>query len=176
MKQTLFIFLFLSTALSAVAQSDELHRNELQQKWLNARAYTLALADSMPADRYDFRPVEGEMSFSEQMVHLTANMVWLCSSYLTAAPPPLMPKEIEAHARGPKSEILPILAQSMDYVASTLKAFNPQQLNDPVRFFSGPMTKRQIMMLMNDHLTHHRAQAIVYLRLNEITPPRYVGW
>ncbi len=38
------------------------------------------------------------------------------------------------------------------------------------------MTERQIINLMNDHLTHHRAQAIVYLRLNGVMPPKYVGW
>ncbi|NJL74904.1 MAG: hypothetical protein HC892_07620 [Saprospiraceae bacterium] len=31
-------------------------------------------------------------------------------------------------------------------------------------------------MLMNDHLTHHRAQMIVYLRLKDVQPPKYVGW
>jgi uncharacterized damage-inducible protein DinB len=29
------------------------------------------------------------------------------------------------------------------------------------------------MMLALDHTTHHRGQAIVYLRLNGITPPEY---
>jgi uncharacterized damage-inducible protein DinB len=30
--------------------------------------------------------------------------------------------------------------------------------------------------LMHDHHTHHRGQIIVYLRLNGLKPPKYVGW
>lgn len=176
MKPAFIALLLFCGSMPGLAQSDDLYRNELLQKWLNARSYTLALADSMPADRYEFRPVADEMTFSEQIVHLTANMVWLCSSYLTTAKPPLMPKEIELYSHSPKSKIVPILSQSMDYVAVALQDFDSKQLNEQVKFFSGPMTKRQIIMLMNDHLTHHRAQAIVYLRLNSVAPPRYVGW
>jgi uncharacterized damage-inducible protein DinB len=38
------------------------------------------------------------------------------------------------------------------------------------------MNKLQILNLLNDHQTHHRAQLIVYLRINGIKPPDYVGW
>jgi len=31
-------------------------------------------------------------------------------------------------------------------------------------------------VLLNDHQTHHRGQLVVYLRLNGIKPPAYIGW
>ncbi|MGX5688737.1 DinB family protein [Arcticibacter tournemirensis] len=39
------------------------------------------------------------------------------------------------------------------------------QLDEQVKFFAGPMTRRQILILMHDHKTHHLGQLIVYLRL-----------
>lgn len=38
------------------------------------------------------------------------------------------------------------------------------------------MTRRQILLLLHDHQTHHIGQVIVYLRLKGIKPPAYVGW
>ncbi|MPR33706.1 DinB family protein [Salmonirosea aquatica] len=175
MRYVLFL-LYCGVALSACAQSEEVHLKELRQKWSNAKTYTLALAESMPAEKYGFRPVAEEMSFGEQLVHLSSNMVWLCSDYLSGAKPPHNRKEIEGYSAKPKDEVLKIVEESLDYAAATLKNFDPKQLNEPVQFFAGPMTRRQIILLMNDHLTHHRAQAIVYLRLNGILPPKYVGW
>ena len=108
--------------------------------------------------------------------HLSSNIVWLCSDYLSGEKPPRNRKEIEGYAGKSKEEVLQVVEESLDYAATTLKNLDPKQLNESVKFFAGPMTRRQIILLMNDHLTHHRAQAIVYLRLNGVLPPKYVGW
>ncbi len=175
MKYLLLLPLF-GLSLTAFAQSEAAHLEELQQKWTNAKAYTMALAESMPAEKYSFRPVEREMTFGTQMVHLSSNMVWLCSEYLTDKKPPRIRQEVDGFANKSKDEVLKVLEESLDFASATLKDFDPKQLNETVKFFTGPMTKRQIINLMNDHLTHHRAQAIVYLRLNGVLPPKYVGW
>lgn len=172
----LLLLLLLSISSVTYGQSQNAHLLELQQKWANATAYTMKLAESMPADKYDFKPVEGEMSFGEQMVHLSSNMVWLSSDYLTDQKSPRNRKEIGDYAHKSKAEVLDVLKQSLDYAGTTLKNFDSKQLDETVKFIAGPMSKRQIINLMNDHLTHHRAQAIVYLRLNGIAPPGYVGW
>ena len=49
-------------------------------------------------------------------------------------------------------------------------------LEEEVKFFAGPMNKRQIVALLHDHMTHHRGQLMVYLRLKGIKPPQYRGW
>lgn len=41
---------------------------------------------------------------------------------------------------------------------------------------AGRMSKLQFINLLNDHQTHHRGQMMVYLRLNGIQPPEYMGW
>ncbi|MGK0251702.1 MAG: putative damage-inducible protein DinB, partial [Gammaproteobacteria bacterium] len=49
-------------------------------------------------------------------------------------------------------------------------------LKGTVEFFAGPKSRMQILNLLQDHVTHHRGQLIVYLNLNSIEPPQYSGW
>ena len=47
-----------------------------------------------------------------------------------------------------------------------------------VNFFVSdvPMNKKNIFQLLLDHITHHRSQLVLNLRLCGIKPPRYIGW
>ncbi len=134
----LLLLPLLGLSLTAFAQSEAAHLKELQQKWTNAKAYTMALAESMPAEQYDFRPVEDEMNFAEQLTHLSSNMVWLCSDYLTTTQPPRSRKEIEIYSKKSKEEVLEVLEESLDYASATLKEFDPKRLNETVKFFQRP--------------------------------------
>jgi hypothetical protein len=48
------------------------------------------------------------------------------------------------------------------------------QLDDELDYFGLKRTKRQVLLLLADHITHHRGQMLVYMRLNGLKPPRYV--
>jgi len=39
-----------------------------------------------------------------------------------------------------------------------------------------PTSKKIILMLMRDHMTHHRGMLVIYLRENGIKPAGYKGW
>ncbi|HET7002705.1 MAG TPA: DinB family protein, partial [Puia sp.] len=75
-----------------------------------------------------------------------------------------------------KEATIKVLNTVYDYAITTLEKFKPGHLADTVSFFIKPMNKLQILNLLNDHQTHHRAQLIVYLRINGFKPPDYVGW
>jgi len=154
-------------------QIDSLFLEASLIKLQHARAYTLAVASLMPADKYSFKPAPGEMSFGQQLLHLSSNMGWLCSSYLSASKNPVTIADKKAEK---KQEIIDVLNKTYDYAIGVLQHFAASHLIDTVAFFAGPMNKLQIINLLNDHQTHHRAQLLVYLRLNGIKPPDYVGW
>lgn len=145
---------------------------ECQQKLKNSAEYTLEVAELMPEEKYDYKPVSEEMSFKEQLLHLIGNVNWLTSDYLGGK---RLDKDLKKKDYS-KTEIINILKEGYALAAEALANFKAEQLDDPVKFFAGPMTKRQILTLLNDHQTHHRAQMIVYLRLNGIKPPTYRGW
>lgn len=138
------------------------------EKWENAKVYTLGIAEAMPEEFYDFKPTEGQMSFKEQLVHIRSNMDWLGSTYFSGEKPE---GDVDS-----KAGLISALSDSFDAVGTAVKATAANSLSQTVEFFAGPKSKLQILNLLQDHLTHHRGQLIVYLNLKQVAPPRYVGW
>ena len=69
--------LLLSFSFTGIAQSNKLLINSHLEKFKNAKSYTLAMADKLVEDKYDFKPVKEEMSYKEQLVHIGENIYWL---------------------------------------------------------------------------------------------------
>jgi uncharacterized damage-inducible protein DinB len=159
---------------SAQTQSvDTLFIQAAKKKLYNAREYTLKVAALMPAENYQFKPSVDEMNFGEQLLHISKNLGWLSSSYLKGEQNPVRNVDTKLHQ---KDSIIAIVSRVYDYALNALEYFPADHLKDTVSFFSGPMNNLQIINLINDHQTHHRGQLIVYLRMNGIKPPGYVGW
>ncbi len=175
MKRYLFILTFLITVSSqGMAQSaDKLFLAAAIKKLKDSREYTLEVARLMPAADYGFEPVPEEMSFARQLLHLSQNLGWLTSSYLKGEANPVGKPEMKLNQ---KDSVIAVLTRVYDYALDALEKFPAGDLKNEVSFFAGPMNKLQIINLMNDHQTHHRAQLLVYLRLKGIRPPDYVGW
>lgn len=163
-------FLFLQN----IAFSQDKFLQEASQKWKSATEYTQKVMETMPQKHYGFKPVKDEMSFEEQLVHMANNMNWLGGKFLTIAPAPYPEKQVVAGKS--RKEIVEIVKKSTNYIQSIIDNFDSNQLDELVDFPAGKLSKRQIIILLNDHQTHHRAQLLVYLRLKSEKPPGYVGW
>lgn len=145
---------------------------ETAEKWENAMAYTLELAEAVPDSLYTYRPTPEQMSFQEQLLHMAGNVAWLTSDYLFGDSI-AVDRKMEG---APRSEVLAVLHSAMQAAHRALQNFPADKLTEEVSFFAGPKTRRQMILLLHDHLTHHRGQLIVYARLQGISPPRYRGW
>ncbi|WP_291798672.1 DinB family protein [Lutibacter sp.] len=112
------------------------------------------------------------MSFQEQLLHIIENMVWLSETYFTGT------NFIKSEKITPKTktEIINELEIAFNRVSAIVKTISLDDLTTEVNFFTGPKSKLQILNLLQDHVTHHRGQLIVYLNLNNIKPPKYSGW
>lgn len=174
-KMRIFLILICFTGLGPIfisaQNSDSLFMDAALKKMHHSKSYTIDVLKLMPENKYAFKPNINEMDFGEQAFHLSSNLGWLISSYLKVSKNPVI-KPIEKN----KNELLSITNKAYDYAIDVLAHFDRNKLTDTVSFFAGPMTKLQIINLINDHQTHHRAQMIVYLRLNGIKPPEYIGW
>ncbi len=168
-----FVCLFIFCNDASSQTEGDLFLKAAITKWIHAKDYTLKAATLMPEESYSFKPVVDEMNFGEQLVHLYDNIIWLTSTYLTNIPSPA--SKIKA-ANLSKQQVIDRLKIGYEYAENALRDFDKHHLADSVTFFAGPMNKLQIINLLNDHQTHHRAQVLVYLRLNSIKPPDYVGW
>jgi uncharacterized damage-inducible protein DinB len=163
----LFVF-----PLYSLAQAKDSLLAQLERKWANAKNYTLKIAEMMPEEYYEFRPVPEEMSFREQLLHVAKNMTWLSASYLFSD----QKSQTSDTVLKDKASVLKAVNQAYDRVLSAHQRFPAQQLDEMVPFFAGPISRRQVFLLLHDHQTHHLGQLIVYLRLKGIKPPDYVGW
>ncbi len=170
-----FLLLTFAFTINGKAQTKDSLLNQLAKKWYNAKAYTLKVAELMPEEQYSFKPVADEMTFGEQLLHIAQNMKWLSSSYLLASKQNSINSKSEAKLLT-KQSILSIISEAYDSASVVHYSLTANQLNEVVPFFAGPMSRRQILVLMHDHQTHHVGQLIVYLRLKGIKPPAYVGW
>lgn len=141
-------------------------------KWENAMEYTLEFAEAMPEEHYSYKPMPEQRTFAQQLTHVAGNMVWLSTAYLGgtgfAGDLDNLPED--------KEEVMRLVRAAFEYTAATAEDFDATGLDDMIDFFAGPMSKRRVFVLINDHVTHHRGQLVVYLRLKGIEPPRYRGW
>ncbi len=59
----------MSISFIGIAQANQLLINSQLEKFKKAKSYTLSMAEKLPEEKYDFKPVKEEMSFKVQLVH-----------------------------------------------------------------------------------------------------------
>jgi uncharacterized damage-inducible protein DinB len=171
MKKNIGLILYLSFFLSTLNGQITFLQDHII-KWQNGLKYTEDVMNTLPDSLWNFKPVKEEMSFREQVLHITQNMYWLSSTYLNGENVGLKIKDEGQSNQEIKAQYLEI----GKYTLGVIRNLKENELTERVPFFAGNLTRWQIFELMHDHHTHHRGQIIVYLRLNGFKPPKYVGW
>ena len=172
-KQFTFLGMFLLISSAAMAQQFS-PKTAFLEKWENSKNYLLEIAESMPEEQYGFQPTEREMDFKSQLLHIRGNMLWLGTTHFSEEK--FDRKALQENIPQTKAATIKVLSEAFDYVLERIKATDEDDFTQEVDFFAGRKSKLQILNLLQDHVTHHRGQLIVYLNLNQIEPPRYVGW
>lgn len=171
----LLSILLLSFSFFGIAQSNQLLINSHLEKFKNAKSHTLAMADKLPEDKYDFKPVKEEMSFKEQLVHIGENIYWLSSTYIKEEYNPLKGKKVNSSEMN-KKQVMQFLNDAYEYGLKVIGELDEKSLSKEFNWNGGKLNKYQFLNLIQDHQTHHVGQLIVYLRINNIEPPKYIGW
>ena len=144
------------------------------EKWANSKEYLIQIAEAMPEESFKYQPTEREMDFGSQLLHIRSNMLWLGNTYFTDVA--FDKKSSSKDLPEGKAAIIEALKTSFDKVHELVYETTDEGLKETVKFFAGPKSRIQILNLLQDHVTHHRGQLIVYLNLNNIKPPSYSGW
>ena len=115
------------------------------------------------------------MSFAQNLLHIGYAMDWHSQSLLGGREARVWQTDTEFKAAGKsKKEMMTLIDETFDKAITLIRAYDTNKLSETLDYFGLQRTKRQILMLLADHITHHRGQMLVTLRLNGITPPRYV--
>jgi len=172
-KMLLALCLWGLLAGSAAAQKQGSFAKDFLPLWKRSAAYTLKVAEAMPAEYYIYKPHDEALSFAQQLVHIAENLYWLNATYVLEEENPLGNNRLQ---NPDKQAVVKQLQNALNYVESSLKDISDSQVAQPLKFGGAQVDKERIFYLMRDHMTHHRAQAVLYLRLNGMEPPRYTGW
>ncbi|WP_124980169.1 DinB family protein [Nonlabens xiamenensis] len=169
----LFILGFLSP--QQVLGQDQVYVDQYLERLEQSKKYLITVAELMPEEEYHYQPTEASMTFAEHLMHITWAMDWHSQSLIGDRPA----RDWETDnllkvANKSKKEMIATVIRTFDNTISFIKNFNPDRLDERLDYFGQNRSKRQILMLLSDHVTHHRAQMLVYLRLKGLQPPRYV--
>lgn len=132
--------------------------------------YTLSIAEQMPSDYYEYRPSSMMRSFGEQIAHIGMAITYISQSAL-----PVRHTDFQGDIKN-KEEVIRYLKNQYEEVSSKIADMEVSDFEDTTSFWAGRMTIRKILNITFDHITHHRAQAIVYMRIHGIAPPAYISW
>jgi uncharacterized damage-inducible protein DinB len=75
-----------------------------------------------------------------------------------------------------KKQVMQFLNDAYEYGLKAMVELDEKSLSKEFNWNGGKLNKYQFLNLIQDHQTHHVGQLIVYLRINNIEPPKYIGW
>lgn len=165
------LFVLLFVPVLAQAQKDAFLKDYLE-RWQTSKQYLLDVAEKMPESEYGFKPTPEQSSFAGQLMHIAAIIDW--HGFSKADGQEYKPRYDEFKAAGlTKRQIIEVLTREFDRAAKLVADFDPARLDETTKYGTFTRTRRQMFMLQTDHVTHHRAQILVYLRLKGLEPPKY---
>jgi uncharacterized damage-inducible protein DinB len=166
---------FAQQAATAAAPSANPEVDDLKNAFAASHAYTVDMANVMPEEKYHFKPVPLDeiRTFGQQMVHIGDGVSRLFQHFVEQKkldPPTEAAKE----QFGSKADVIKKLDEAYQYVQDAVAKMTDADLNKLVPFFGGKQVPaRQVLRTILDHSTHHRAQTVVYIRLNGLKPATY---
>jgi len=133
-------------------------KEQLSATLENSKTYTIAVAEGMPEKEYNFKPAGAGWNFGELLHHIAYGIQWWEDNFIKG-------KKLEWDQPPPKADKKEVIAYLKKAYASLKDTVSEGKLTDEaVKGFHATI----------DHITHHRGQAVLYLRCKGITPPDYV--
>lgn len=174
-KLILTTLLLISTLSLPLFAQEDAFINDFVERLENSRKYLLLVAETMPEDKYGFKATPESKSFAENLMHIAWAMDWHSQSLLGGREARDWQTDMELRVdTKSKAQMIAATDKTFDEALSLIKNFDTTQLDDELDYFGLNRSKRQIFLLLADHITHHRGQMLVSMRLNGLVPPRYV--
>ncbi len=177
MKKSLYLIACLFTVSSAAnAQTFADLRAQMAKDWERAKAYTIEYLNTMPADKYSYRPNDSVRSFAGHMLHLATLNAYLMFIASDQMPPLWLSRELQNRpsAQNKDSVVYYVLA-SYDFAIKVVQNSDTSKWTEMKKLNYGGDVTATRFALMNkafEHQTHHRGQTTIYIRMLGIRPPQ----
>jgi len=131
----------------------------------------VAVAEAMPADKYNFAPTSGEFktvrTFGQQLTHIAQAQYYFFGGFGTK--PAIDPKSLSKLTG--KDEIVKALKDSFAFAQQATDTITPENAFEKVEERDGTNTRASITAFSIGHTENHYGQMVEYLRMNGIIPP-----
>ena len=146
---------------------------QMAKDWERAKAYTIDYLNTMPADKYSFKPTDSIRSFAQQMLHLAQANVFLMANATDQQLPAWLASNPEKRATAQqKDSVVYYVNSSYDFCLTGVKNADVTKWGEKKKIFGFEETRFALMNKTFEHQTHHRGQTTIYIRLQGIKPPQ----
>ena len=124
------------------------------------------LAESVPADKYGWRPASDVRSISEVFMHIAGSNYFLAT--FVGADSPKLNGDLEKSVTR-KADVIAELRRSFEHLRNVVNTTS--DLERSVKMFGNQTTRRGVLVTILSHLHEHLGQSIAYARMNGVIPP-----
>src|SRR5947208_17102480 len=146
------------------------YRSEVMAEVMVQEDKFLRLAESIPAEKYSWRPAPDVRSFAEVFMHVSAANYNLYKLVGTPPPTGLDVKALEKSTTD-KAKVVATLKDSFAHAQQAITSMSDADLEKSMDWFGGKNTERGILLFILRHGAEHLGQSIAYARFAGITPP-----
>ncbi len=167
MNRTLCFILLLATS-AALAQDKNPVTSVAREILPRQQKNIVAAVEDMPANKYDYKPTEQQMTFGHLVLHMIAANNRLCSAIgdIPEAKPPVPLKETDG-----KDKLVAALKSSFDFCSTALQKADDSKLGDQIELFGHKGPRAFALFALTNDWADHYSSAAMYLRLNGLLPP-----
>jgi uncharacterized damage-inducible protein DinB len=172
------VLLVLLLATAAVAQRSDAPRVDSLEgqwqgydgEWGHVTRQLMALAETIPEDKYSWRPGAGVRSTSEVIMHVAISNFYLLSVTGPPMPNDLTSNQLEKSVTR-KADVINWLRRSLEAVRLGRSHLKPGDLARAVKIEGRDATVDGMYLRIIVHANEHMGQLIACARVNGIAPP-----
>ncbi len=142
----------------------------LLEGWNDIGRKLTAMAEDFPEDKYDFKPVAGQRSFADQLLHAAGANYFLINPATGQKPPEGDPSRTQYKT---KADVVAFVKKSFADGADLIQKRGDKGIDDPIPdSFSGQKYRFSDMAWgFVEHSGEHYGQLVVYYRVAGLVPP-----
>jgi uncharacterized damage-inducible protein DinB len=166
-------FLFIQNNAQSVSLADV--KEQMVRDWQRAKEYTIEYLNTLPADKYTYKPEDSVRTFAGHMLHLASINVYFMFAANDIQPLPWLSRELQNRPSAQnKDSVMYYITASYDFAIKAVQNSDTSKWGEIKKIMVGFDATPTRLALMNkafEHQTHHRGQCTIYIRLLGIRPP-----
>lgn len=169
--------LALVAAIPAAAQGPSVV-SDLVQDVTEVEKKLVALANAIPADKWEWRPGTGVRSVGEVFKHVAADnyLIPAAMGHSPDASTGIKGDDYKTavafeNRKLDRAQTIAELQKSFAFLKQSMESTQAAKLSEQVKLFGAPFTRQRAWVLGTTHLHEHLGQLIAYARSNNVKPP-----